>query len=308
MAEKVLEFNAISKEYRSFRGEPVRALDEFSLTVEPGEIFGFLGPNGAGKTTAIHLALGFMRASIGSGMMLGCPFGDAATRARVGFLAENVALYHRNAKSLLHLYGGLNGLSGTLLARRTREMLELVDLSEVAGRNVKKYSRGMLQKVGLAQALINDPELLILDEPTSALDPIARAMVREMLLTARAAGKTIFLSSHLLSEVEVVCDRVAIIVRGKLVRLGTVGSLLETTALCEIRCRGVAALAFAHVQQADGTLLATVPAAEQRRCIESVWSAGGEVVSVTPSRRTLEELFLELARSSGAENGAETSA
>src|SRR5438105_6553216 len=162
----VIEFVNVSKEYKSWfpsRGM-VRALDDFSLQVEDGEIFGFLGANGAGKTTAIHLAMGFMRATSGRGRMLGRPFGDAKTRLRIGFLAENVALYHRPAGRLIRFYGGLNNMAGTRLQQRTREVLEAVNLSAESDRNVGKYSRGMLQRVGLAQALVNAPELLILDE------------------------------------------------------------------------------------------------------------------------------------------------
>jgi len=223
-----LEFDNVTKEYRSFfRRESVKALNEFSLRVEPGEIFGFLGPNGAGKTTAIHIALGFMFPSSGRGLMLGQPFGHAATRRRVGFLAENVALYHRLAARMVRFYGALNGMHGPQLRSRTVELMKELDLADVAGRNISKFSRGMLQRIGLAQALVNDPELLILDEPTSALDPLGRITVREILLKARNAGKTVFLSSHLLSEVEQICDRIAIVIRGRVARLGTVAELLE---------------------------------------------------------------------------------
>src|SRR6266568_984584 len=158
----VLEFEELTKEYHSFFSRRVvRALDCFSLQIEAGEIFGFLGPNGAGKTTAIHLAMGFMRATSGRRRMLGRPFGDAKTRLRVGFLAENVALYHRPAARLIRFYGGLNNMAGRQLQQRTREVLETVNLTGEADRNVGKYSRGMLQRVGLAQALVNAPELLI---------------------------------------------------------------------------------------------------------------------------------------------------
>src|SRR5437879_11476504 len=175
-----LEFENLAKEYRSFASRRrLRALDGFTLQVETGEIFGFQGPNGAGKSTAIHLAMGFMRPTSGQGRMLGAPFGHSHTRRRVGFLAENVALYHRQAERLIRFYGALNAMDGSYLARRTREVLQIVGLQEHARRNIGKFSRGMLQRAGLAQALINDPELLILDEPTSALDPLARVMVRE---------------------------------------------------------------------------------------------------------------------------------
>ncbi len=226
----VLQFVGITKTYKSFwEARNIRALESFSLAVEQGEIFGFLGPNGAGKTTAIHLALGFMRPTLGRGSMLGMPFGDAPTRRRVGFLAENVALYHRPAAKLIRLYGELNGMHDPQLARNVRQVLQAVDLEDEADRNVGKFSRGMIQRVGLAHALVNNPELLILDEPTSALDPLNRVAVREILLAARNAGKTIFLSSHLLSEIELICDRIAILNRGRLIRIGRTGDLLEST-------------------------------------------------------------------------------
>src|ERR1039457_4005641 len=241
----VLEFLGISKEYRSFpRGRRLAALDDFRVSVEEGEIFGFLGPNGAGKTTAMHLAMGFTRPTGGGGRMLGRPFGHAPTRRRVGFLSENVALYHRRAEFLVRFYGALNGMGGSHLAKRAAEILRVVGLQDHANRNVGKFSRGMLQRVGLAQALVNDPELLILDEPTSALDPLSRVAVRELLLTARKAGKTVFLSSHLLSEVELVCDRVAVLHRGRLVRMGRTEDLLESLGETEIVARGIATTVF----------------------------------------------------------------
>src|ERR1051325_9112142 len=223
-----LEFHQISKEYRNFPGRRLRALDDFSLHVERGEIFGFLGPNGAGKSTSIHLAMGFMLPSHGSGRLLGEPVGHAKTRRCVVCLAENVALYHRRAQRLVRFYGALNGMGGADLEKRSREVLDAVGLLEHSTRNVGKFSRGMLQRVGLAQALVNDPELLILDEPASALDPLGRMRVREILLRARQAGKTVFLSSHLLSEVEQICDRLAIVIKGRVARVGTLNELLES--------------------------------------------------------------------------------
>lgn len=294
-----LEFNDVTKEYRRFfRNESVKALDGFSLRVEQGEIFGFLGPNGAGKTTAIHVALGFMFPTNGRGEMLGHPFGHAATRRRVGFLPENVALYHRPAGKLVRFYGALNGLHGTRLSRRSVELLKELDLASVAGRNAGKFSRGMLQRVGLAQALINDPELILLDEPTSALDPLGRIAVREILLETRKNGRTVFLSSHLLSEVEQICDRIAIVIRGRVARLGTVAELLEAQDRFVITARGVDALLF-EGQQQNGFIKITVPALRQRSTIEQIWLAGGEVIAVNPIRRTLEDLFVELAGKNG---------
>jgi ABC-2 type transport system ATP-binding protein len=294
-----LEFNNVSKQYRGFfRSQWVTALRDFSLRVETGEIFGFLGPNGAGKTTAMHLAIGLMFPSCGHGAMLGHEFGHAPTRRRVGFLAENVALYHRSAAKLVRFYGALNGMKDPQLRQRTTEMLNELDLSDVAGRNAGKFSRGMLQRVGLAQALVNDPELLILDEPASALDPLGRVRVRELLLRAREAGKTVFLSSHLLSEVEQICDRLAIVIKGRVARVGTLAELLETQDRFMITAKGIDALMFEGTPQ-NGFIRITVPALEQRRTIEKIWLAGGEVVAINPVRRTLEDLFVDLANQNG---------
>jgi ABC-2 type transport system ATP-binding protein len=294
--ESVLEFAGVTKEYRSLLGRTrVRALDGFSLAVERGEIFGFLGPNGAGKTTAIHIAMGLMRASSGGGQMLAHPFGHARTRARVGFLAEHVAYIHRPAEAVVRYYGALNGVRGAALDRRTRAMVELLELGEFAGRSVAKISRGMLQRVGLAQALVNDPDLLVLDEPTSALDPVGRVAVREILLRAKAAGKTVFMSSHLLSEVELISDRIAILVRGRVARLGRTSELLEAGDQAEIVFRDVDAARFPQAVAENGLQKVTVGCAAQRATIEQVWAAGGEVVRVNPVRRSLEDLFLELA-------------
>jgi len=289
------EFEHVTKEYRSLLSKRrLRALDDFSLTVETGEIFGFLGPNGAGKSTAIHLAMGFMRPTSGSGRLLGERFGQANVRRRVGFLAESVALYHRRAERLVRFYGALNGIGRTPLQKRAREVLELVGLQDHANRNAGKFSRGMLQRVGLAQALVNDPELLILDEPTSALDPLARVMVRELLLAARNAGKTIFLSSHLLSEVELICDRVAMLHRGKLARLDKTANLLRAGEQTEIVARAIGAKDFDNAVPRNGFVSFCVPAQNQRAALEKVWTLGGEVVSVNPMRRSLEEIFLEV--------------
>src|ERR1022692_360765 len=291
----VLEFDQVTKEYRSFASKRrLRALDDFSLTVEAGEIFGFLGPNGAGKSTAIHLAMGFMRPTSGSGRLLGERFGYPATRRRVGFLAESVALYHRRAERLVRFYGALNGMGGTHLANRAQEVLEIVGLQDDANRNAGKFSRGMLQRVGLAQAIVNDPELLILDEPTSALDPLARVMVRELLLSARNAGKTIFLSSHLLSEVELVCDRVAVLHRGRLARLGRTEDLLESLGETEIVARGIATTGFAGATAQDGVVRFCIAPGALRAAFERIWILGGEIVSANPSRRSLEDIFLEV--------------
>ena len=299
MTMAALEFDDVTKEYRSlFGGDRVKALDCFSLRVEQGEIFGFLGPNGAGKTTAIHIAVGLMFPTRGRGRMLGHRFGNAQVRRRIGFLAEDLAVYHQPAVKLMRFYGALNGMRDPLLRQRTEQMIKEVGLHEVAGRNAAKYSRGMLQRLGLAQALVNDPDLLVLDEPGSALDPIGRVQVREILVRARQAGKTVFLSSHLLSEVEQICDRLAIVIHGRVARLGTLTELLETQERFVITARGIDELMFEGAKE-NGFIKITVPALQQRRTIEQIWLAGGEVVAVHPIRRTLEELFVELAHTNG---------
>src|SRR5260370_30861003 len=304
-APAALVFDNVTKEYHSFfNKERIKALDGFSLRVEQGEIFGFLGPNGAGKTTAIHIAVGLMLPTSGCGELLGHPFGHAAARRRVGFLAENVALYHRPVGRLVRFYGALNGMRDPLLRRRTMEVLQQLDLGGVARRNAGKLSRGMQQRAALAQALVNDPDLLILDEPASALDPVGRLQVREILLRAREAGKAVFLSSHLLSEVEQICDRLAIVIKGRVARVGTLAELLETQERFVITARGIDALMFEGAKQ-DGFIKITVPALSQRRSIEQIWLAGGEGVSVHPIRGTLEDLFVELAHHNGGPHDQE---
>ena len=310
-----LQFDGVTKIYRkAISRRSVVALDRFSLTVERGEIFGFLGANAAGKTTAIHIAMGFTFAGEGSGTLLGSPFGDIASKRRVGFLPENVPLHFRPAEGLLSFYGALSGMSNRgdpRLDRRIAEVLELLGLGSRASDNVKSFSRGMQQKVGLAQALLNDPELLILDEPTSALDPVARAAVRELLLRLRESGKTVFFSSHQLSDVERICDRVAILRAGRIVAEGTLQSLLAAGDECVIRARNLSPdklpfiVAGSHstpgtarlrARLVEGELLeVAVPWPAQRECLERIWSAGGEIISLNPSGNTLEALFLELA-------------
>jgi len=303
---KALQFEGIGKEYRPLFGRRiVAALKNFSLDVECGEVFGFLGPNGAGKTTAIHLAMGFMRPTQGRGWMLGRPFGDAKTRERVGFLAENVALYHRPAEQLVGFYGALNGMTRGQSKRRARETLEAVGLLPEGRRNVSRFSRGMQQRVGLAQALVNDPELLILDEPTSALDPLARVAVRELLIAARNAGKTVFLSSHLLSEVELICDRVGVLNKGKLVRVGKTSDLLQSRAEYDITARAIPEGSFPEAKTVDGAVHLRIPSSRQRMVLEQIWAMGGEVLSVNPLRRSLEQIFLELTSDQSSNPGSE---
>ncbi len=291
----ILDYERVSKFYRPpWSRRRIGALEDFTLSLEPGEICGFLGPNGAGKTTAIHLALGFMRSSQGNGRLFGMPFGEARARSRVGFVPEYTTLYHRSAEGLLQFYGALNGLGGPQLHQRCKRVLQQLDLEGIGRRNAAKLSRGMQQRIAIAQAMLNDPDLMILDEPTSALDPTTRVAVRELLVEANGMGKTIFLSSHLLSEIELLCHRVAVLHKGRLVRVARTAELLLSGDHYEVVARGAPANNFEGAEVRDGRIVFTVPASSQREAIERVWHSGGEVLSVRPARRTLEEVFLEL--------------
>ena len=297
----MLEFDGVSKRYPSLFARQERwALRDFSLKIEAGEIVGFLGPNGAGKTTAIHIALGLCSATNGSGKLLGHYFGNAAARKRIGFLSETPAFYHQKARDVLKFSGALNGVREPELSRRANELIEAVGLASDSNRNIGKFSRGMLQRIGVAQALINDPDLLILDEPTSALDPISRLQVRQVLLDARAKGKTVFLSSHQLSEVELVCDRVIFVRAGEVIASGKMSELTESASEFEIVAEGLASAPdFAReAHQHDGRWTFVVDKQHQQQAIEKIWTGGGRVVSVTPRTRNLEDLFVQLMRQS----------
>jgi ABC-2 type transport system ATP-binding protein len=289
-----LAFSAVSKQFGKYT-----ALHPLSLTLQPGEILGFLGPNGAGKTTAIHLALGFLRPSSGGGSLLGKPFGDAQARARLGFVPDVPVFFSESGFRSVELAARLNGVNDSRLAKEIHDLLAAVGLPNDR-KDARQYSRGMQQRLALAQALINDPELLILDEPTAALDPAGVQQVRELLRHARNAGKSIFFSSHQLTEVEHICDRIAFLNQGRLVRCGSLREFQSESDRVEIEVRGIPADRISQIY--PGTTSAgagpdsirmTVPAQEQRRVIEAVWSAGGEIVSLAPLRRRLEDLFLE---------------
>ena len=206
--------------------QTVRALDGLSLTVEAGCVFGFLGPNGAGKTTAMHTLLGFIRPASGRALVFGEDVSKSIARRRIGFLPEHSETYRfLTGRELLAFAGRLFRMRGAALSRRVNALLEQVGMSGAADRRISTYSRGMLQRIGLAQAMVNDPDLLILDEPTGGFDPIGRIAIRSLIAGLRAQGKTVFFSSHELSEVELTCDRIAIIARGRIVAGGTVAEL-----------------------------------------------------------------------------------
>jgi ABC-2 type transport system ATP-binding protein len=286
-----LEFSAISKQFGNYT-----ALHPLTLSLEPGEILGFLGPNGAGKTTAIHLALGFLWPSTGSGTLLGKPFGDAGARARLGFVPDVPVFFPESGFRSVELAARLNGIDDPRLAKNIRDLLGAVGLPDDR-KDARQYSRGMQQRLALAQALINDPELLILDEPAAALDPAGVQQVRELLRNARHAGKSIFFSSHQLTEVEQICDHIAFLNQGRLVRSGSLREFQGQSDRVEIEVRGLSLAEASRISAAtaneSGAIRMTVPTQEQRRVIEAVWHAGGEIVSLAPLRHRLEDLFLE---------------
>ena len=289
-----LTFSAIQKQFGTYT-----ALHPLTLQLEDGEILGFLGPNGAGKTTAIHLALGFLRPSAGGGSLLGKPFGDAAARSRLGFVADVPVFFSESGFRSVEFAARLNEVKNPRLAKDIRELLGAVGLADER-KDARQFSRGMQQRLALAQALINDPELLILDEPAVALDPAGVQQVRELLRNARQAGKSIFFSSHQLTEVEQICDRIAFLNQGRLVHCGSLKELQSESDRVEIEVRGLSAEALQQIVPGAATTGADasafriqVPVQEQRRVIEAVWSAGGEIVSLAPLRRRLEDLFLE---------------
>ncbi|MBX6341966.1 MAG: ABC transporter ATP-binding protein [Thermomicrobiaceae bacterium] len=287
-------------------------VEDLTLTVGRGEIFGFLGPNGAGKTTSVKMLMSLVRPTSGSARLLGRPLGDREARRRIGFLPELFRFHDwLRGDELLDFHGQLYGMTREERARRIPEVLALVGLAHAARQRVRTYSKGMQQRIGLAQALLNEPALVFLDEPTSALDPIGRREVREVILRMRDAGVTIFLNSHLLSEVETVCDRVAIINHGRVVATGPMADLLRRDLTVELRLGAVgpevlAALgrvvAIEHVDGAERpVVVARVPDEETiARAVDLLVRAGVPVYGVTPERRTLEEVFVDVVSEEGS--------
>lgn len=308
----VISVNNLTKRYRNPSGGDRAALVGLTLDVAPGEIYGFLGPNGAGKTTTIKLLLGLIFPTAGGGTILGAPLGSVQARRRLGFLPESPYFYeYLRGDELLDYYGRLFGLGAAERRQRVEELLKLSGLWESRRLAVRKYSRGMLQRLGLAQALINDPELVILDEPAGGLDPIGRREMRDILLQLRERGKTVFLSSHILAEVELICDRVAILHRGQLLAVGRIGDLLAESREMELTVHGLdgtltkrlEGIPGATVRHGTDSTVVVLP--EQRfvyQAIETVKQAGGQIVSLTAKRERLEDLFVKLigSREGGA--------
>ena len=234
MAEPVLQTRGLRKQFGA-----KLAVADLSLCVAQGEVFGFLGPNGAGKTTSLKMLLGLIEPSGGEATVLGAPLGNRAARAKLGFLPEHFRFHDwLTGRELLRFHGRLYGLKGPALEARIETLLARVDLLDAAGREVRGYSKGMLQRVGLAQALLNEPRLVFLDEPTSGLDPIGRLLVRDVIRELRMGGTTVFLNSHLLGEVEATCDRVVFVKEGRTVRELVLTGLPQAGFEVEIRMAG----------------------------------------------------------------------
>jgi len=303
-----IRIEGLTKAYKSgWPGRPpVTALDGLSLDVARGEIFGFLGPNGAGKTTTLKILMGLMRADGGQIEILGALAGDVEVRKRIGFLPESPYFYdYLTAREFLTFYGELAGLSGMTLHHRVGDLLDSVGLAHGEHRQLRKFSKGMLQRVGLAQAIIHDPELVILDEPMSGLDPLGRKQVRDLILQLREQGKTVFFSSHIIPDVEMICDRVGVVMKGRLLAMGRVDELVghAHTQSVEIvwegvgpdRMPGLGRLAEKVVQRGRHSL-AVLPGPDHLdEVLGMIRTQGGKLVSVTPQKGSLEELFFEQA-------------
>jgi ABC-2 type transport system ATP-binding protein len=305
----VVEINNLTKDYEVgfLRKRKVRALDKLSLTVNEGEIFGFLGANGAGKTTTLKLLMRLIFPTDGSARILGRDISDTSVHSRIGYLPENPYFYdYLTALEFLNFCGQIFGFSKSSRDNRSRELLNRVKLHDSKwNTQLRKFSKGMLQRVGLAQALVNDPEVVFLDEPMSGLDPIGRREVRDLIASLRQEGKTVFMCSHILSDIEILCDRVAILRGGRLAQLGYLDELRQ-----QIPGRNLVEVTVSAVDQAelesnlpggDGFLITSTPGglrielADEKdvdQVLQALRKARGKLVSVQPLKQSLEELFL----------------
>jgi ABC-2 type transport system ATP-binding protein len=276
MSKPPVQIEHLTKVFKiPMRRERVVAVRDLSIKVEPGEVYGLLGPNGSGKSTTLKVLLGLVTPTRGQTKVFGEDSALVKSRRDVGFLPENPYFYKfLSGAETVRFFGKLSGLGGSALEKRVDELLDLVGLTEAAGRRVGSYSKGMLQRIGLAQALVQDPGLLVLDEPTAGVDPVGSREIRDLILSLKARGKTILLCSHLLSQVQEICDRVGILARGQLVREGRVEDLLAVRDRTE----------FVVEQGSPEKMFALREAAEK---------LGLKVVSSGRAQTTLENLFLE---------------
>jgi ABC-2 type transport system ATP-binding protein len=285
-SEVIVETRNLSKVYRDFWGrQKVRALKALDLEIRRGEIFGLLGPNGSGKTTTIKLLLGLLFPTSGQALVFGKEATDVSKNERLGYLPEESYLYRfLNAEETLDFYGRLFDMPAAVRKKRSAELIKMVGLERAKRRQLREYSKGMARRIGVAQALINDPELILLDEPTSGLDPIGTREMKDLILRLKSEGRTVLMSSHLLADVEDVCDRIAILHEGELKELGRVDALLKVRDETQIRAKGLSEAAQLEI----------------RAVIER---HHGAVLSMDNPTTTLEELFLTIVRDSEARPG-----
>ncbi len=285
-SDVVIETRNLSKVYRDFWGrQKVRALKALDLEVRKGEIFGLLGPNGSGKSTTIKLLLGLLFPSSGQALVFDKDASDVGKNERIGYLPEESYLYKfLNATETLDFYGRLFDMPADVRRDRVNELITMVGLDWAKRRQLKEYSKGMTRRIGLAQALINDPELVLLDEPTSGLDPLGTREMKDLILRLRDEGKTVVMCSHLLADVQDVCDRIAILHQGELKELGRVDSLITVKDMTQVRAEGLSKEAEDEIR-------------------EVIAKHGGNLVAMENPTTTLEELFLNIVRDSEARPG-----
>lgn len=281
-----LDMQGLSKTFKGKKRQTVEALKGLSLAIEQGEVFGFLGPNGAGKSTTIKCLMGLIRPTSGAASIMGEAIGTEASRRKVGYLPENPAFYdYLTAEEYLQFVGKTFKMPDALLTRRSAEVLKQLELWEARKRPIRGYSKGMVQRVGLAQVLIHDPDVYILDEPMSGLDPIGRALVKEITLELKKRGKSVFFSTHITDDVEKVCDRVGVLLHGELKMVDRVDAIMS---------RGIIGYQV-RLQDADGAVLdEEVPKELLDRFLAEQVAHGREIVLVEPRRKNLEDFFLSL--------------
>jgi len=302
----IVEISNLTKDYEVgfWRKRKVRALDNLSLSVDAGQIFGFLGANGAGKTTTLKLLMRLIFPTSGTARILDRDIHDVRMHERIGYLPENPYFYdYLTAREFLDYCAQIFGYAAADRKRRAADLLARVKLDEKRwDTQLRKFSKGMLQRVGLAQSLINDPEIVFLDEPMSGLDPVGRREVRDLIASLRADGKTVFMCSHILSDIEVLCDRVAILKRGRLAQVGHLDELRQRNEgpnRMEVLATGADAAALKDLAGADisatprGLRIEIANEGEIESVIAALRKAGGKVVSVQPVKQSLEELFLD---------------
>jgi len=319
-----IEVTSLVKVYRSRVGRrEVRALDGVSFRVESGQLFGLLGPNGAGKTTALKVLLGLTHPTAGSASLLGLPASDPESRQRVGYLPEG----HRfpgylTARETLRVFGTMSGMPGASLSRRVPELLSRVRLADWADVKVRKFSKGMTQRLGLAAALVHDPEVLLLDEPTDGVDPVGRREIRDLLREEASRGRAILLNSHLLSEIELTCDRVAVLRQGKLAAEGTIAELTKKGGETGDSSKGYKLVASGLDEAMIAAFRATGAGAEcvnghvkliardlhhLNELVDMARSRGALLTELTPDKNTLEDVFVDLVRADDPASGSPSS-